>query len=50
MTIAQDEATSVIHGMPREAVMLGAATHVLPIGDIGSRLAALQRVKMEAGQ
>jgi two-component system chemotaxis response regulator CheB len=41
LTIAQDEATSVIYGMPREAVALGAANHVLPLGDIGARLAAL---------
>ncbi|MGE3521061.1 MAG: chemotaxis protein CheB, partial [Vicinamibacterales bacterium] len=29
-TIAQDETSSVIYGMPREAVALGAAEHVLP--------------------
>jgi two-component system chemotaxis response regulator CheB len=47
LTIAQDEATSVIYGMPREAVILGGATLVLPIGDIGPRLAALQQAGME---
>jgi len=41
ITIAQDEATSVIYGMPREAVALGAAQHVLPIGEIGSAIASL---------
>jgi two-component system chemotaxis response regulator CheB len=35
LTIAQDEATSVVYGMPREAVACGAAIHVLPLGDIG---------------
>jgi two-component system chemotaxis response regulator CheB len=40
-TIAQDEATSVVYGMPREAVLLGAAQRVLPIGEIGQALAAL---------
>jgi two-component system chemotaxis response regulator CheB len=40
-TIAQDEATSVIYGMPREAVQLGAAVHVLPLDEIGPRLRAL---------
>lgn len=40
-TIAQDEATSVVYGMPREAVLLGAAVHVLPLGEIGPRLGAL---------
>jgi two-component system chemotaxis response regulator CheB len=48
MTIAQDEATSVIYGMPREAALMGAATHVLPIGEIGARLAALVDVEPEA--
>jgi two-component system chemotaxis response regulator CheB len=41
-TIAQDEATSVIYGMPREAVALGAADHVLPLTEIGPRLATLE--------
>ncbi|MDB9528302.1 chemotaxis-specific protein-glutamate methyltransferase CheB [Oscillatoria sp. CS-180] len=31
MTLAQDEATSVVFGMPKEAIALGAAEHVLPI-------------------
>jgi len=33
-TIAQDEATSVVWGMPGEAVAIGAAEKVLPLGDI----------------
>jgi len=37
-TIAQDEATSVVWGMPREAVQLGAAQEVLPLDRIGSTL------------
>jgi two-component system chemotaxis response regulator CheB len=41
LTIAQDEATSVVYGMPREAVLLGAAARVLPLGEIGPALAAL---------
>jgi two-component system chemotaxis response regulator CheB len=48
MTIAQDESTSVIYGMPREAALLGAATHVLRLPEIGPRLAALQGIEMEA--
>jgi two-component system chemotaxis response regulator CheB len=47
-TIAQDETTSVVYGMPREAVILGAATYVLRLGDIGARLVALQGADMEA--
>jgi two-component system chemotaxis response regulator CheB len=39
-TIAQDEATSVVFGMPREAVILGAAERVLPLGAIGPAIAA----------
>jgi two-component system, chemotaxis family, protein-glutamate methylesterase/glutaminase len=34
MTIAQDEATCVVYGMPREAVGLGAAAKVLPLLEI----------------
>ena len=34
MTIAQDEASSVIFGMPREAIAPGAAQHILPLNDI----------------
>jgi two-component system chemotaxis response regulator CheB len=41
LTIAQDEATSVVYGMPREAFLLGAVKHVLPLGDIGPALARL---------
>ncbi|HEX4610391.1 MAG TPA: chemotaxis-specific protein-glutamate methyltransferase CheB [Urbifossiella sp.] len=40
-TLAQDEATSVVYGMPREAVQLGAAGRVLPLGEIGPALVAL---------
>ena len=38
LTFAQDEATSVVYGMPREAVLLGAAERVLPLGEIGRAL------------
>lgn len=41
VTIAQDEATSVVYGMPREAVLLGAAEQVLPLGEIGPTLSRL---------
>jgi two-component system chemotaxis response regulator CheB len=37
-TVAQDEATSVVWGMPGEAVKLGAANEVLPLGKIAPRL------------
>ena len=47
MTIAQDEATSVVYGMPREAALLGAAIRVLPLDEIGPALAALGRAKAD---
>lgn len=34
-TIAQDEATSVVFGMPRAAIERGAAQNVFPLGEIG---------------
>lgn len=37
-TIAQDEATSVVYGMPGEAVKLGAACEVLPLDEISSNI------------
>ncbi|HWO94186.1 MAG TPA: CheB methylesterase domain-containing protein, partial [Dehalococcoidia bacterium] len=43
LTIAQDEATCVVYGMPREAVRLGAAERILPLQDIGPALASLGR-------
>ena len=40
-TIAQDETTCVVSGMPREAIALGAAEQILPLGRIGSELIKL---------
>jgi two-component system chemotaxis response regulator CheB len=40
-TIAQDEETCVVFGMPREAIRLGGAQHVLPLSQIGPRLERL---------
>ena len=42
-TIAQDEATSVVFGMAREAIKLQAAAEVLPLGSIAPTL--LERTK-----
>jgi two-component system chemotaxis response regulator CheB len=39
-TVAQDEATSVVYGMPRAAVELGAVAEVLPLDDIAAALLA----------
>lgn len=41
ITFAQDEGSCVVYGMPREAVLLGAATHVLPPARIAARLGEL---------
>jgi two-component system response regulator WspF len=38
-TIAQDEASSAVYGMPRAAAELGAAEQILPIGKISAALA-----------
>jgi two-component system chemotaxis response regulator CheB len=40
-TIAQDEASSVVYGMPREAVRLGAVDYVTPLSGIAPLLARL---------
>jgi two-component system chemotaxis response regulator CheB len=42
-TFAQDEATCVVYGMPREAALLHAAERVLPLHEIGPALAAVAR-------
>jgi two-component system, chemotaxis family, protein-glutamate methylesterase/glutaminase len=38
ITIAQDEQSSVVHGMPGEAIRLGGATQVLPLTDIAESM------------
>jgi two-component system chemotaxis response regulator CheB len=40
MTIAQDEGTCVVYGMPREAVALGAAAQILPLPEIAAAMLA----------
>ncbi|AFZ34613.1 response regulator receiver modulated CheB methylesterase [Stanieria cyanosphaera PCC 7437] len=34
LTIVQDESTCVVFGMPKEAIALGAAQHILPLSEI----------------
>ena len=41
VTLVQDEATSAVFGMPREAIQMGAAEHVLPLGDMAATLVGL---------
>ncbi len=42
-TICQDEATSIIFGMPRAAIDMGAAEEVLPDNRIGEKIMAVAR-------
>ncbi|NVJ11963.1 chemotaxis response regulator protein-glutamate methylesterase, partial [Myxococcus sp. AM001] len=41
ITIAQDQASCAVYGMPKAAAQLGAASEILPLADIGRRLVAL---------
>jgi two-component system chemotaxis response regulator CheB len=47
-TLAQDETSSVIFGMPAEAIRLGAAQQMLPLNRLASRLIALARDRIPA--
>jgi two-component system, chemotaxis family, protein-glutamate methylesterase/glutaminase len=48
-TIAQDEASSIVFGMPREAIALGAAQIVAPLDDVARTLGMMTR-KSERGE
>ncbi len=41
ITVAQDEASSVVFGMPKEAIRIGAAIHVKGLGEIPEFLMSL---------
>jgi two-component system chemotaxis response regulator CheB len=45
ITIAQDEASSVVYGMPKQAVELGAVLHILPLDQIASALEEMLKAK-----
>jgi two-component system chemotaxis response regulator CheB len=49
-TIAQDEATSVVYGMPREAAILGGVDRELALAEIGPALSRLAARKDELQQ
>ncbi|MGA2083756.1 MAG: chemotaxis-specific protein-glutamate methyltransferase CheB [Holophaga sp.] len=49
ITIAQDQESSVVHGMPGAAIELGGATHVLPVEKIASALINLTARPAEKG-
>lgn len=44
-TIAQDEETSVVFGMPKEAIHIGAAEFVEPLGNIAEKITVLTNQK-----
>ena len=39
-TIAQDEASSIVFGMPKEAIKLGAAARILPLNSLAGAIQA----------
>jgi two-component system chemotaxis response regulator CheB len=41
LTIAQDEASSVVFGMPREAIEMGAVDRILALDQIAAALTAV---------
>ena len=44
-TIAQDEFSSVVFGMPKEAIALGGAEFIEPLGNIAEKITALTKEK-----
>ncbi|MER2560098.1 MAG: chemotaxis response regulator protein-glutamate methylesterase [Myxococcaceae bacterium] len=48
MTVAQDEATSIVFGMPAEAIKLGAAQQVAPLHALAPLIAACRSAKQQA--
>ena len=47
LTMAQDEESSAVFGMPRAAILLGAAVHVLPPAEMALVAASAARVGRE---
>lgn len=50
MTLAQNEETCVVYGMPKEAIELGAAREVLPLGQIAPALVELTSASRPSGK
>ncbi len=49
ITLAQDEASCVVFGMPKEAIALGAAQHIAPLDRIAFTLQALMAAQVTTG-
>lgn len=49
-TVAQDEASSVVYGMPREAARLGAIQTIAPLSSIADALVRLSRAPRSAAE
>lgn len=48
-TLVQDRDTSVVHGMPGEAIELGGATHILPAEKIAETLVTIVKRRQASG-
>ena len=48
VTVAQDEASSVVYGMPRVAVECGAAQIITPLSDIPNQIMRYASGKLRA--
>jgi two-component system chemotaxis response regulator CheB len=49
-TIAEDESTCVVYGMPKEAIEMGAAAEIVPLPMVAARIAEALRRRESAGQ
>lgn len=48
LTLAQDEASCVVYGMPREAIKLNAVTRTVALNRLGQEISALRKKKITA--
>jgi two-component system chemotaxis response regulator CheB len=49
VTLAQDEASCVVFGMPKEAIARGAASKVVPLNRVAGEIAAYARLAQRVG-
>jgi two-component system chemotaxis response regulator CheB len=47
-TVAQDQATSVVYGMPQQAALLNAAARIVPLSEVGPLMTSLWRRQVAA--